>query len=59
MSDLEKRREFYIRQLIRLTNADRSELEKLNTNELQQRERDFYYQKYDMTVQTEYRPSTL
>lgn len=58
-NDLSKRRAFYIHQLIRLTGDSLEELEKLNTNELQQRERDFYYQKHNMTVQSEYRPSTL
>lgn len=58
-TDLEKRREFYIRQLIRLAGEKRENLVHLNTNELQLRERNFYHDKYNSHGKSEYEPSTL
>lgn len=58
-TDLEKRREFYIRQLIRLTGEKRENLVHLDTNELQLRERNFYNDKYKSHDKREYKPSTL
>ena len=56
--NLGTRRQFYIYQLVRLTGAERKDLEKKNTNELQDLELQFYRDKYGWTQQ-EYVPSTL
>ena len=58
-TDLEKRRAFYIYQLLRYTDTPKEELEKLNTNELQTRERNIYHDMYDSHDKYEYYPSTL
>lgn len=59
VSTLGTRREFYIHQLIRLTNANRSELDLLGTNELQSMEFNYYNEKYNWEGRSPYSPSTL
>ena len=59
MTDLQKRREFLIYQLVRLTGVTREQVENLATNELEIRERDYYHTKYNSHGKTEYKPSTL
>ena len=56
--NLGTRRQFYIYQLIRLTNDTKENLEKKSTNELQDLELQFYRDKYGWTTK-EYVPSTL
>ena len=57
--NLGTRRDFYIHQLVRLTNADPVKLNKLNTNKLQEMEHQFYVDKYGWGTKKEYTPSTL
>lgn len=53
---LDEMRSFYIHQLIRLTNANIKDLEKLNTNQLQKLERNYYHDKYNSHDKPEYTP---
>ena len=56
--NLGSRREFYIYQLVRLTDAKVEDLQKLDTNKLQEMELAYYQNKYGWTSK-EYVPSTL
>ena len=58
-TDLQNRRAFYIYQIQRYTNVSAEKLEKLNTNELELRERNIYHDKYNSHNKSEYKPSTL
>ncbi len=53
---LDQLRQFYIYQLLRLTDSKEQDLNKLNTNELQKLERDIYHDKYDSYDKPEYKP---
>jgi len=59
VTDIQKRRAFLIHQVVRLTDTNLKEAEKLDTPELERLERNYYHDKYDSHGKPEYTPSTL